>query len=47
MARWLTTAVEIVGYVLIAVAAWLLDVRLGIFVAGAALVAIAYGMGRR
>lgn len=42
----LSTAVEIVGYGAVAFAAWLLDVRLGIFVAGVALIVIAYGMER-
>ena len=43
----LSTLVEVLGYAAVAVAAWLFDPRLGIFVAGAALVVIAYGMERR
>ena len=43
----LSTFVEVIGYGAVATAAWLFDLRLGILVAGVALVVIAYGMERR
>lgn len=46
MKRRLSTLVELCGYAAVTAAAWLLDMRLGLLIGGAALVVIAYGMER-